>query len=107
MEKGRDRDRTAEGARAVGGALDGEGRDRVVCDGEGREGEGREGEGREGETPDAELPVGPVPADLPPVTSPQRYQLQFETTEEHVQLLERAKALSARGRHSASFISKR
>ncbi len=32
----------------------------------------------------------------PPVTSPQQYQVQFSTTEEHVQLIERAKALTAR-----------
>lgn len=38
------------------------------------------------------LPVGPVPADLPPVTGPQQYQLQFSTVEEHIQLIERAKA---------------
>ena len=44
------------------------------------------------------LPVGPVPADLPPVTGPQLYQLQFSTIEEHVQLLERARALLARER---------
>lgn len=52
------------------------------------------------ETTDTEdaLPVGPVPANLPPVTSPQHYQLQFETSEEHVALIERAKALMARGR---------
>jgi hypothetical protein len=33
---------------------------------------------------------------LPPVTGPQQYQVQFSTTEEHVQLIERAKALLAR-----------
>jgi hypothetical protein len=44
------------------------------------------------------LPVGPVPRDLPPVTGPQHYQLQFSTTEEHAQLVERAKALLARSR---------
>ena len=32
----------------------------------------------------------------PPVTGPQQYQVQFSTTEEHVQLIERAKALLAR-----------
>ncbi len=32
----------------------------------------------------------------PPVTGPQQYQVQFSTTEEHVQLIERAKALMAR-----------
>ncbi|HVY26071.1 MAG TPA: hypothetical protein VHB79_05940, partial [Polyangiaceae bacterium] len=52
---------------------------------------------------EAELPVGPVPADLPPVTSPQRYQLQFSTVEQHVQLVERAKALMARERPGVSL----
>jgi hypothetical protein len=32
----------------------------------------------------------------PPVTGPQQYQVQFSTTEEHVQLIERAKGLMAR-----------
>ena len=32
----------------------------------------------------------------PPVTGPQQYQVQFSTTEEHVQLIEQAKALMAR-----------
>ena len=32
----------------------------------------------------------------PPVTGPQQYQVQFSTTEEHVQLIERAKALMGR-----------
>ncbi|HEX2874190.1 MAG TPA: HNH endonuclease [Polyangiaceae bacterium] len=44
------------------------------------------------------LPVGPVPRDLAPVTGPQQYQLQFSTTEEHAQLVERAQALLARSR---------
>lgn len=44
------------------------------------------------------LPVGPVPRDLPPVTGPQHYQVQFSTTEEHAQLVDRAKALLARSR---------
>jgi len=34
--------------------------------------------------------------ELPPITAPQRYQMQFTTTEEHVGLVERAKALLAR-----------
>jgi hypothetical protein len=42
------------------------------------------------------LPVGPIPRDLPPVTGPQHYQVQFSTIEEHAQLIERAKALLAR-----------
>jgi len=49
------------------------------------------------------LPVGPVPADLPPVTGPQHYQLQFSTVEEHVRLIERARALLARERPSATL----
>jgi 5-methylcytosine-specific restriction endonuclease McrA len=40
--------------------------------------------------------VEPLGAELPPVTGPQQYQLQFSTTEEHVQLIERAKSLLAR-----------
>ena len=44
------------------------------------------------------LPVGPIPRDLPPVTGPQHYQVQFSTVEEHAQLIERAKALLARSR---------
>ena len=47
---------------------------------------------------DSALPVGPVPSDLPPVTGPQLFQMQFGTVEEHVQLVERAKALLARER---------
>src|SRR5688572_18609699 len=39
----------------------------------------------------ADLPE--VPPDLPPITGPQIYQMQFTTTEEHVDLIERAKAL--------------
>jgi 5-methylcytosine-specific restriction endonuclease McrA len=52
---------------------------------------------------DRELPVGPVPANLPPIASPQRYQLQFSTVEEHVELVERAKALMARERPGVSL----
>jgi len=48
--------------------------------------------------------VEPVPAAMPPLSpvaslapvAPQQYQMQFSTTEEHVQLVERAKALLAR-----------
>src|SRR6188768_180352 len=40
--------------------------------------------------------VEPPRAELPPVTGPQQYGLQFSTTEEHVQLIERAKSLLAR-----------
>ena len=47
---------------------------------------------------DETLPVGPVPSDLPPVTGPQLFQMQFGTVEEHVQLVDRAKALLARDR---------
>ena len=49
------------------------------------------------------LPVGPVPADLPPVTGPQQFQVQFSTIEEHVELVERAKALLARERPGATL----
>jgi hypothetical protein len=38
----------------------------------------------------------PLRAALPPITGPQQYQVQFSTTEEHVRLIERAKALLAR-----------
>jgi hypothetical protein len=47
---------------------------------------------------DEALPVGPVPSDLPPIAGPQHFQMQFGTTEEHVQLVERAQALLARTR---------
>jgi hypothetical protein len=40
--------------------------------------------------------VEPARPGLPPVTGPQQYQVQFSTTEEHVQLIERAKGLLAR-----------
>jgi 5-methylcytosine-specific restriction endonuclease McrA len=49
-------------------------------------------------TDDEALPVGPVPTDLPPIAGPQHFQMQFGATEEHVQLVERAKALLARTR---------
>jgi hypothetical protein len=49
-------------------------------------------------TNDEALPVGPAPMDLPPVAGPQHFQIQFGSTEEHVQLVERAKALLARTR---------
>jgi hypothetical protein len=39
-----------------------------------------------------------APAELPAITGPLQYQMQFTTTEEHVQLLERARALLARER---------
>lgn len=52
---------------------------------------------------EGDLPVGPVPANLPPIASRQRYQLQFSTVEEHVQLIERAKALMARERPVVSL----
>ncbi|HXK18757.1 MAG TPA: HNH endonuclease signature motif containing protein [Polyangiaceae bacterium] len=54
-------------------------------------------------TDDESLPVGPVPADLPPISGPQHYQLQFGTSEEHVQLIERARALLARERPGATL----
>ncbi len=86
-------DETAEGELPDGETPDGETPDGGTPD----------GGTPDGGTPDAELPVGPVPVDMPPVTSPQRYQLQFETVEEHVQLLERAKALMARERPGMSL----
>jgi hypothetical protein len=45
----------------------------------------------------------PTPLELPPVTGPQQYQMQFSTTEEHVQLVERAKALLAREQPGAAL----
>jgi hypothetical protein len=42
--------------------------------------------------------LSPAPLDLPPIAGPQQYQMQFTTSEEHVQLVERAKALLARSR---------
>jgi hypothetical protein len=66
-----------------------------------REGErDRESEDRAGDrSACAEaLPVGRVPANLPPITVPQQYGLQFTTVEEHVRLIEKAKALLARER---------
>jgi len=47
--------------------------------------------------------VEPPRVESPPVTAPQQYQLQFSTTEEHVQLIERAKALFARQEHGKSL----
>ena len=52
---------------------------------------------------DEVLPVGPVPLDLPPVTGPQVFQVHFGTVEEHVRLVERAKALLARERPSVTL----
>ncbi len=50
-------------------------------------------------TPTSEPELLPAaPAELPPITGPQQYQMQFTTSEEHVQLVERAKALLARER---------
>jgi hypothetical protein len=45
----------------------------------------------------------PTRAELPPLTGPQQYQMQFSTTEEHVQLVERAKALLARAQPGAAL----
>ena len=51
------------------------------------------------EAPTSEPELLPAaPAELPPITGPQQYQMQFTTSEEHVQLVERAKALLARER---------
>jgi hypothetical protein len=44
--------------------------------------------------PPSALPPLPPPSSLPPL-APQQYQMQFSTTEEHVQLVERAKSLLA------------
>ena len=46
--------------------------------------------------PTAPTRLEPLRAELPPVAGPQQYQVQFSTTEEHVQLIERAKALLSR-----------
>ena len=59
------------------------------------------GEGGEGQV--EPLPVGPVPTDLPPVTGPQQYHMQFSTVEEHARLVEEARALLARERPGASL----
>jgi hypothetical protein len=42
--------------------------------------------------------LSPAPRELPPITGPQQYQMQFSTSEKHVQLVERAKALLARSK---------
>jgi hypothetical protein len=47
--------------------------------------------------PEPEL-LPQAPAELPAITGPQQYQMQFTTSEEHVRLVERAKALLARQR---------
>jgi hypothetical protein len=47
--------------------------------------------------PEPEL-LPTAPAELPPITGPQQFQMQFTTSEEHVELVERAKALLARER---------
>jgi 5-methylcytosine-specific restriction endonuclease McrA len=47
--------------------------------------------------------VNELRAELPPITAPQQYQMQFSTTEQHVKLVERAKALLARGAPSKSL----
>jgi hypothetical protein len=80
----------------------------VAAESEGVESEGVESEGVESEAvatgveesvvESDPLPVGPVPCDLPPVTGPQHYQVQFTVVEEHARLVERAKALLARSR---------
>lgn len=49
------------------------------------------------------LPVGPVPQELPPVTGPQQYLVQFSTVEAHAHLVERAKALLTRSRPSVTL----
>ncbi|HEY6077328.1 MAG TPA: hypothetical protein VIW29_00900 [Polyangiaceae bacterium] len=47
--------------------------------------------------------VAPARRELPPITTPQQYQMQFCTTEEHVRLVEKAKALLARSRPGVSL----
>jgi hypothetical protein len=49
------------------------------------------------------LSTAPARRELPPVTGPQQYQMQFCTSEEHVKLVERAKALLARTSPGASL----
>ncbi|HYO96740.1 MAG TPA: hypothetical protein VER33_19645 [Polyangiaceae bacterium] len=39
--------------------------------------------------------TAPARCELPPITAPQQYRMQFSTTEEHVRLVERARALLA------------
>src|SRR6188508_975144 len=48
-------------------------------------------------------PASPARRELPPITAPQQYQMQFCTTEEHVRLVEKAKALLARSRPGVSL----
>ena len=48
-------------------------------------------------------PVEAASAELPPLTPPLQYQMQFSTVEEHVQLVERAKALLARERQGVGL----
>jgi hypothetical protein len=45
--------------------------------------------------PPSALPPLPAPCPLSPLSPPQQYRMQFSTTEEHVQLVERAKSLLA------------
>ena len=47
--------------------------------------------------------TAPARCELPPITAPQQYRMQFSTTEEHVRLVERAKALLARTSPGASL----
>jgi hypothetical protein len=46
--------------------------------------------------PDDDASTAPARCELPPITAPQQYRMQFTTSEEHVRLVERAKALLAR-----------
>jgi hypothetical protein len=48
-------------------------------------------------------PLLPSPSELPPITGPQRYQMQFTTSEEHARLVDRAKLLLARERPRATL----
>jgi hypothetical protein len=56
-----------------------------------------------GSLPHAPARANPAWAELPPIAGPQQYQVQFSTTEEHVRLIERAKALLARSKSGKSL----
>jgi hypothetical protein len=75
--------------------------DSSSADGEVAKRETAEDEMATGDRSDSAASPAPARVERPwlaqlPVTGPQQYQVQFSTTEEHVQLIERAKALLAR-----------
>jgi len=73
-------------------------------EGGGSDGSGEDSNGIEGQGPRVSEALFTAPArELPPLTGPQHYQMQFSTTEEHVQLVERAKALLARAQPGVSL----